>query len=145
MVKFAIALILCLSYSQVQAGGHGGGGGDAPVNLQLPDLVIPVIQREDVQAYYSLSLSIEAKDETKRPILAEFSHRIKDAIISDLYVILPLIWSKDDQPNLDKLKKRLEMVAQKATPENTIGPITINSFQLTDAKKQGLDVDQPKK
>jgi hypothetical protein len=151
MVRLILALLSLFISLETWAAEKGGedkkehGGAKAVDNeLQLTDLVVPVLLREEVQAYYSLSMTISPKDESQKAVLAKFGPRIKDAIIRDLYLILPLIWNKDEQPNIEKLKVRLESVAKKATPDNTIGAVIINAFQLNDAKKQGLDVDKSK-
>lgn len=136
---FFLAYLVTLGHSF--AADHGGGGGEKAVEavIQMNDIVIPVLLREEVQAYYSLSLTLEAKDEEKKHVLNEFSTRIRDAIIRELYIILPLIWNKDEQPDLELIKSRLIGVVNKSTPPDTLGILTINSFQLNDAKKQGLD------
>jgi len=144
MVRKICLILMALSFSPFAlAGEHGGEAKkSAETKLDLNDIVVPVLLREEVQAYYSLSMAIEPKEESKKATLLQFGPRIRDAIIHELYVILPLIWSKDDQPNMEMIKKRLESVAQKASPEDTIGLVTINSFQLNDAKDQGLDSDK---
>ncbi len=144
MVRKICVIIMALCFSpSAHAGDHGGEAKkNTETKLDLNDIVIPVLLREEVQAYYSLSMAIEPKEEGKKATLLQFGPRIRDAIIHELYVILPLIWSKDEQPDIEMIKKRLESVAQKASPDNTIGLVTINSFQLNDAKDQGLDADK---
>lgn len=139
MVAFYLILAFFMCANAI-AGEHGGGehGGEAKhaeSSLKLDDIVVPVLLREEVKAYYSLSMTIEAKDPSKSEELAHFGPRIRDAIIKELYAILPLIWDKNEQPKIDMLKKRLEKVAKKTTPDDTVGLVIINSFQLNDAKK----------
>lgn len=137
MVKkiFVIVFIGFLS-QEAMAGGHDEGGGGAkievPSTLNLADIVIPVIVREEVRAYYSINLTLEPKDESKKETLAQFGPRIRDAIIHELYLILPIVWNKDSNPDITGIKKRLEKAAKKAVPEDTIGLFTVNTFQLND-------------
>jgi hypothetical protein len=145
MVKLLVYMVISLIWSQdVWAGEHAAEGKATESNLLLTDIVVPVLLREEVQAYYSLSLTIAPKDESKKEVLIKFGPRVRDAIIKELYLILPLIWSKDSQPNIDMLKARLETVAQKTTPDDTIGLVTINAFQQNDTKNNGLDSDKKK-
>lgn len=145
MKKLIIFLLSLITLDHSLAADHGGGGEKAVESVvQLNDIVIPVLLREEVQAYYSLSLTLEAKDDEKKHMLTEFSTRIRDAIIRELYIILPLIWNKDEQPDIELIKSRLITVVNKTTPPDTLGMLTINSFQLNDAKKQGLDAKASK-
>ncbi|MBP6986127.1 MAG: hypothetical protein KBB83_06010 [Alphaproteobacteria bacterium] len=132
MVKIYTAIILCfLGISPVKAGGGGGEAKAAESTLAINDLIIPVIIRAEVAGFYSLGLTIEAKEESTRETLAHFGPRIRDAIICDLYVILPLMWSKDSNPDINIVKKRLEKTIKKTVPEDTIGLVSINTFQMS--------------
>lgn len=109
-----------------------------PLNeLKVEDMIIPVLLREDVQAYYAVSFTIRPKDDTKKEELTKYAPRIKDAVLSNLYVILPVIWNKDAMPTVELIQKKIASIAGKTAPEGTIGEVTIDAFQVTDAKRKG--------
>jgi|GEM_PF-4268768 len=144
MVKtIAVLMLAILMSAGAVAEEKASKENTAPqTDLKVDNMIIPVLMKEDVQGYYALSFTIEPKDQTKIADLLKFGPRIQDAVLHDLYVILPVIWNKDEQPGLEAMKKRIEKVANGATPKDTVGQVIINEFQITDAKKQGLDGDR---
>lgn len=138
MVKtlIQISFLLLLATSVMAEEGGKKEGKNSQKELTFEDIIVPVLMREDVQGYYSLSITITPKEEDKKEELRQFGPRIKDAIIHDLFVVLPVIWSSEQKPSVDVIKKRIEMVAKKTTPDNTVGEVIINAFQISEAKEK---------
>lgn len=142
MVKAIFYVMFLVLVCPVYAEEHGeakkeGGkkeGKGSLDELKVQDMIVPVLLQEDVQAYYNLSFTIHPKDDSKKEDLVKFAPRITDAVLMDLLVVLPVIWNKDSMPSMELIKKRIDGVAKKATPEGTTGDVTIQAFQVVDAK-----------
>ena len=118
---------------------------EAPPDLyiQLPTLLISVIQTREIKIIYKLILFIELFDPKKGQDIVFLMPKIVHAVRTDLYGLLGIVWHPSFRMNVSDLKTRLlttieKVVGKKANYDqigNQLGDVPHTYADITKAKR----------
>lgn len=127
----ALSILCAPAFAEGEGGGAFGGDPrlDSELYIRLDRLVVPVVQERDLKATYILETVIRAKDRKaalrlrfRRPILL-------DALYSDVYGVLNVVWDKKLHIDLQDLKKRILRILNESVKEPLVEEVFIQVFQ----------------
>lgn len=104
-------------------------------NINLPPLIIPVLQQGTVKSFYSITLVLQAVDLEQAAKLKRYVARITDAIYTDLYIYLGIFWDKDAVISDKIISERANKAALKMCNGKILRKVVINDFHIADNRK----------
>ena len=104
---------------------------EAPPDLyiQLPTLLISVIQTREIKIIYKLILFIELFDPKKGQDIVFLMPKIVHAVRTDLYGLLGIVWHPSFRMNVSDLKTRLLTTIEKVVGKNYVKDVLIQELQ----------------
>lgn len=104
--------------------------------IEVKDIIVPVVTGNKVVATYKAKLNLELASPEKAELAHKFLPRMRDSIMSELYIILPLLWTGGEQPDVKVIAQRLEKAIQKQAPADLISHVQIIESNLFDEKQK---------
>lgn len=99
--------------------------------VKFPHIRIPVVQGRDVQTYYLIEFYVECDTEEAAQKVYKMRPKVIDAVYSDLYGLLSVVWHPDLFIDLKDLKTRIEKVCEKILGKELFEKILIQQFTKT--------------
>ncbi len=99
--------------------------------VKLPQFRIPVVQRRQIQTYYLIEFYVECDTEEAAKKVYRMRPKVIDAVYSDLYGLLSVVWHPDIFIDLKDLKTRIEKVCEKVLGKDLFEKVLIQQFTKT--------------
>lgn len=99
--------------------------------VKFPHIRIPVVQGREVKIYYLIEFYVECDTEEAAHKVYKMRPKVIDAVYSDLYALLSVIWHPDLFIDLKDLKVRMEKVCERALGKDLFEKVLIQQFTKT--------------
>jgi hypothetical protein len=98
-----------------------------PRFLEMPPLVVPILQGEGPAATIQLDFTLEAEGDANARRIEKLMPKIGDAFFRELFGFIPRLLKQEGRLNLSILKKRLMIVADKVGGPGTIAAVLVQA------------------
>lgn len=103
--------------------------------VKFPQFRIPVVQRRQIQTYYLIEFYVECDTEEAAKKVYRMRPKVIDAVYSDLYGLLSVVWHPDIFIDLKDLKTRIENVCEKILGKDLFEKVLVQQFTKTLVRK----------
>ncbi len=109
---------------------------EALVQQKVPDMIVPVILSGGVQRRISVSIRLVTNNAAKAKVQAELP-KYQDALLNNLILYFQDYFVKNDELNVDIVRKRARDTAAKVYGEDVSDVLLVNVFDLGGAAARG--------
>ena len=96
--------------------------------VRMDPIIVPIVLKERIHGYYFIRITLEAKTSATVASIEAHRPRIMDAINTNLYGLLGVVWQKESEPGLAPLKKRIEETILSVAGADSISQVFIEKF-----------------
>ena len=101
---------------------------ETPHFVGVEPLVVPVFTEDGVASTVAIEVKLEVSDAAKAAELRTLMPRMKDAFLRDLNAAMPRLRTPDGRVDLEAVKMRLLVIAERVAGEGAVSAVLIQSM-----------------